>query len=213
MSVTYVMTDSDFTALAFLVDRSGSMNAIRTDAEGAIAAFIEAQQQVPGKCTIRLSDFDTEYRTVYPSTPIASAPPYTLEPRGATALLDAIGRLTIEFGDELAQMPERERPGKVIVVVQTDGLENSSHEWTLAKINDLISHQRNTYAWEFVYLGANQDAISVGSSMGFTRDSSLTYAASPSGAANAGAAAAAYVTRYRGGKASGFSDAERKSAT
>ncbi len=206
------MTDPDFTAIAFLVDRSGSMNTIRTDAEGAIAAFIDAQQNVPGKCTIRLSDFDTEYRTVYPSTPISAAPPYRLEPRGATALLDAIGRLTIEFGDELAAMPDDQRPAKVIVVVQTDGLENSSQEWSLSKVNELISHQRDTYSWDFVYLGANQDAISVGSSMGFAQQSSLTYAASASGAANVGAAAAAYVTRYRGGDRTGFSDAERDSA-
>jgi hypothetical protein len=207
------MTNSDFTAIAFLVDRSGSMNAIRSDAEGAIAAFIDAQQKVPGRCTIRLSDFDTEYRTVYPSTPIDEAPPYTLEPRGATALLDAIGRMTIEFGDELAAMAEHERPGKVIMVVQTDGLENSSHEWSLTKINALIRQQREQYSWDFVYLGANQDAISVGSSMGFARDSSITYAASASGAANVGAAAAAYVTRSRSGNRSGFSDAERESAT
>ena len=206
------MTNPDFTAIALLVDRSGSMQSIRGDAEGAIAAFIEAQRQVEGRCTIRLSDFDVEYRTVYPSTPIDAAPAYVLRPRGSTALLDGIGRLTVEFGDELSAMPEDERPGKVIVVVQTDGLENSSTEWTVEKINSLITEQREKYAWDYVYLGANQDAIQVGAQMGFAAGSSITYSASARGAVNVGAAAAAYVSRSRAGAPAGFSDAERSSA-
>src|SRR5690348_6532735 len=87
------VTNPDLTTIALLVDRSGSMQSVKDDAEGAIAAFIEAQRAVPGRCEVRLSDFDTEYRDVYPLTPIADVPAYTLQPRGGTALLDAIGRL------------------------------------------------------------------------------------------------------------------------
>src|SRR4051794_20350192 len=171
------MTAADLTAIALLVDRSGSMQSIRADAEGAIAAFLEAQRTGPGRCLVSLSDFDDEYRAVYGPVPIAEAPAYTLEPRGTTALLDAIGRLVTGFGASLAALPEAERPGQVIVVVQTDGQENSSTEWTIAGINDLITRQREIYSWDFVFLGANQDAIATGESLGIAPGSSISYAA------------------------------------
>jgi hypothetical protein len=206
------MTAADLTAIALLVDRSGSMQSIRTDAEGAIAAFIEAQREVPGRCVISLSDFDHTYRSVYGPTPIAHAPAYTLEPRGTTALLDAVGRLVTDFGASLAELAEDARPGKVIVVVQTDGLENASTEWTLAGINDLITAQRETYSWDFVFLGANQDAIATGESLGFAPGSSISYTASPTGTRSVGAAMSSYVTRARRGADAAFTDDERTSS-
>lgn len=169
------MTNPDYTAILLIVDRSGSMQMIQADAEGAIASFVADQAKVPGKCTIRLVDFDTEYRVVYPSTPVADVPPYTLTPRGMTALLDAVGKGITEFGEELTALPDDQRPGKVIVVVQTDGEENSSREWTNDQVKSLIKQQEEGYAWTFLYLGANQDAISVGGRMGFNPGQSMTY--------------------------------------
>lgn len=141
------MTDGTYTAIAVLMDRSGSMDEIRDDAQGALSAFIADQAKLPGRCTIRLSHFDNHYEDVYPSTPIGSAPAYALVPRGSTALLDGIGRLVVDFGAELAALPEDARPGTVIVIIQTDGYENASQEWTRQRVFDLITEQRTRYRW------------------------------------------------------------------
>jgi hypothetical protein len=189
------------------------MQRVKLDAEGAIAAFVEAQRAVPGRCVVQLSDFDTEYREVYPMTPIADVPAYTLEPRGGTALLDAIGRLVTGLGANLAAMPEDDRPGKVIVVVQTDGLENSSREWDRAGVNALITEQREKYSWDFVFLGAGPDAIQTAESYGFAAGSAMAYTPSGTGTRSVVAAAAQYVVRARAGNApAAFTDEERNSA-
>jgi uncharacterized protein YegL len=206
------MTNPDLTAIAFLVDRSGSMQSVKADAEGAIAAFIEAQRAVPGRCLVRLADFDDTYRDVYPMTPIADVPPYTLEPRGTTALLDGIGRLVTGLGEELAATAEDDRPGKVIVVVQTDGQENASQEWTRDAVNALITQQREQFSWDFVFLGAGPDAITTAQSYGFLAGSSIAYTPSATGTQMAVAAAASYVTRARSGAGpASFTEQERNS--
>jgi hypothetical protein len=207
------MTDPDYTAIAVLMDRSGSMMSIKDEAEGALRGFIEDQAGQPGRCTIRLAEFDNTYNTVYRSVPIASAPHYTLVPRGMTALLDAIGRLVTEFGEELAALPEPRRPGKVVVVVQTDGLENQSSEWTGQRVFDLITQQRTVYGWDFVFLGANQDAIKTGAGLGFAAGSSLTYAPTGAGAAASGPLMSRYVSSVRATGAAAFTDEERAAAT
>jgi hypothetical protein len=206
------VTDPGYTAIAVLMDRSGSMQSVRDDAEGALRAFIADQRELPGRCTIRLSDFDDQYRSVYGSTPIADAPDYVLQPRGSTALLDGIGRLVTEFGAELAAMPEAERPGTVIVVIQTDGHENSSLEWTRTGIRALITQQREGFAWEFLFLGAGQDAVTIGSGIGIPSHAALRYASSGQGTAAAVAAASAYVGRARAGARPDFTEAERAAA-
>jgi hypothetical protein len=188
------------------------MQSVKDDAEGAIAAFLEAQRAVPGRCLVRLSDFDTEYREVYPMTPIADVPAYSLNPRGGTALLDGIGRLVTGLGAELAALPEEERPGTVIVVVQTDGQENSSREWDLKGINALITQQREQYSWDFVFLGAGPDAIQTAESYGFAAGSAIAYTASGAGTKSVVAAAAGYVARARTGVPTSFTAEERDSA-
>jgi len=191
------MTDPNYTAIAVLMDRSGSMESVRSDAEGALQAFIEDQRALPGTCTIRLADFDTEYQTIYPSLPIDRAPRYQLVPRGGTALLDSIHRLVTEFGAELSAMPEDRRPSKVLVVVQTDGEENSSKTFTREQVFALIEQQRRDYHWNFVFLGANQDAIAAGMSMGFTQGSSMTYNTSTAGMSNTRRSLSTYAGNVR----------------
>ena len=120
------MTDPQRTLIAVLLDRSGSMECVKSDTEGGFNAFIDEQRGEPGDARVTLAQFDTDYEVVYANRPIADVPPLALQPRGGTALYDALGRLITDVGAELAALPEDERPGTVVVVVLTDGHENSS---------------------------------------------------------------------------------------
>lgn len=207
------MTDNDYTAIQIVVDRSGSMIAIKDDAQGALLAFCKDQANFPGRATVRLSQFDTEYNTVYPSTLVAAVPFYELQPRGGTALNDAIGRAIQEFGAELAGLHEHERPGHVIFVIITDGMENSSHEYTQAQVKTLVERQQKEWNWKFVFLAANQDAVLTGAGYGFNRPQTMTFAPNSRGTFRAGAAMSAYTSAVRSGHDTAeFSEAERKAA-
>ena len=161
------MTDATLTYLYFLLDRSGSMQSIRTDTEGGFDAFITEQRGLSGRCRVTLAQFDDRYEEVYADRDLADVPPLVLAPRGSTALLDALGRVIVEAGERLAALPEDQRPGSVIVGVITDGYENASREWTHPRIKDLIEQQTRDYGWQFLYLGADQDAIEEGAKKGF----------------------------------------------
>ncbi len=169
------MTRADLTHLYFLLDRSGSMQSIKTDTEGGFAAFIDEQRKSTGACRVTLAQFDNEYELVYSGRPFADVPPLDLQPRGSTALLDAMGRLVTSAGSELAALADDERPGTVIVAIMTDGLENASREWTHPAIKALVEQQTKDYAWQFLYMGADQDAIEVGTSLGVSAAASVTY--------------------------------------
>ncbi|WP_340536811.1 vWA domain-containing protein [Nocardioides sp. GXZ039] len=169
------MTDQTLTHVYFLLDRSGSMQSIKTDTEGGFAAFLDEQRAAPGSCRVTLAQFDNVYEEVYRDLDVADVPPLALVPRGSTALLDAIGRLVTDAGARLAALPEDQRPGTVIVAIMTDGLENASQEWTHPAIKALVEQQSNDYAWQFMYMGADQDAVEVGTSLGVSADHSLTY--------------------------------------
>ena len=181
------MTRSDLTHLYFLLDRSGSMQSIKTDTEGGFAAFIEEQRKAPGECRVTLAQFDNDYEVVYADRPLADVPALDLQPRGSTALLDAMGRLITEAGARLAGLPEDQRPGTVIVAIMTDGMENASQEWTHPAIKALVTQQSGQWGWQFMYMGADQDAIEVGAQLGVARDHSVTYGRSKSAAAMASA--------------------------
>jgi len=212
------MTRSDLTHLYFLLDRSGSMQSIKTDTEGGFAAFVDEQRQAPGDCRVTLAQFDHEYDVVYSGVPVAAVPPLTLQPRGRTALLDAMGRLIGDAGAELAALPEDERPGTVIVAVMTDGMENASSEWTHAAIRSLVEQQTSAYSWQFLYMGADQDAIEVGAQLGVDARYSVTCGRGRTREALAGAAAK--VSRLRSARVANpaavmeaYTDAERSRLT
>jgi len=195
------MTNPNLTHLYFLLDRSGSMQSIRDDTIGGFDAFIAEQRDHPGDCRVTLAQFDDQYEVVYRDLPIAEVPGLVLQPRGRTALLDAIGRLVTDAGRHLAGMLEAERPGTVIVGIMTDGYENASREWTHAAIRALVEQQARTYSWEFLYLGADQDAIEVGTSLGVPANRSVTY--SRAAPAPAMAATSAVIRRVREAHATG----------
>lgn len=169
------MTNPDLTHIEFVLDRSGSMHSIKTDIEGGFDAFIADQRSHPGQCTVSLAQFDNEYETVFTAIDVRDVGPLDLQPRGATAMLDAIGRSVIALGERLAALPEPERPGTVVVAIMTDGMENASREFTHEAIKALVTRQEQAYNWQFLYMGADQDAIEVGASIGVRPDRSLTY--------------------------------------
>lgn len=177
------MVRADLTDLVVLLDRSGSMESIRTDMEGGFKAFLEEQKTLPGQAVLSLSQFDNVYESVYVERPIAKAPPLRIRPRNSTALLDAMGRLIVETGVRLAAKPEADRPSQVIFMIVTDGLENASVEYTREKVMAMVRHQEAKYSWRFLYLGANQDAIAVAAELGISAGSALTYSAQASPAA------------------------------
>lgn len=211
------MTNPDLTLIAVLLDRSGSMQSIKSDTEGGFAAYMEQQREVPKRIEVTLAQFDTDYELVYANRPLAQVPPLLLEPRGMTALYDAVGRLITDIGAELADRAEQDRPGTVIVVVLTDGHENSSREWSHAAVKSLITQQQDVWKWNFLFLGANMDAVAIGTEMGFSPKQSITYAAAPQGVSGVFRAASAYSARLQAPAPAGapppdpgFTEAERR---
>ena len=166
------------TELIVVLDRSGSMETIRTDMEGALKALVEKQAGEKGECLFSLYQFDNQYEPVLEQVHIGnvSKSSLVLEPRGGTALVDAIGRTINSVGDRLKNTNESDRPETVIMTIITDGEENASHEYTSEK-----------YQWKFLFLGSNIDAVKTGSRYGFNVNNSMSYNSSAKGVANTSA--------------------------
>jgi hypothetical protein len=192
----------DLTDITLVIDRSGSMQSIQDDAQGGINAFIAGQLETPGEVLMTLVQFDTEYEFLYRGVRVHDVPPYKLEPRGSTALLDAVGRAILETGERLAKMPEAERPGLVIFVVLTDGHENSSREFTKTQIRKMIEHQQNAYNWQFTFLGANQDSFAEAGEIGIAQSGIANYSSHQ--VANALSATLSKVSRMRSARVLGL---------
>src|SRR5712692_4198298 len=146
----------DLAQITIVLDRSGSMSAVRDATVSGFNEFMEGQKAVPGDARITLIQFDTQdpYELVFDRKPIKEIPKLTVEmyvPRGGTPLHDALGRAIDDLGAKLSKEAEGERPGKVVMVVMTDGLENSSKEYTAPRLAEMIEHQRETYKWQFVF--------------------------------------------------------------
>jgi hypothetical protein len=187
------------------------MGLIREDAEGAINSFVEDQKKEPGRCTLRLAQFDDSYEDVFKSSDIQTVKKYILVPRGMTALTDGIGKVVSDFGAELAALPEDERPGNVVVVIVTDGGENSSREYTIERVNEIITEQQDKYNWKFLFLAAGQDAIATGAGYGLGAASTITY--TTDNYAGTVSTASSLVTNLRStGTFRGFSDEDRENA-
>lgn len=160
--------NSHLTEIAYILDRSGSMNEMQEAAVSAFNDFLAAQLTVPGQARLTLVQFDDAYEVpvagrYLPDVPELSAATYT--PRGSTALLDAIGRTIQETDRRVEAMAEADKPAKVILAVFTDGFENASKQFTSTTISDLIRRYRDEKGWEFLFLAANQDAIATASQM------------------------------------------------
>jgi hypothetical protein len=185
----------NLTDLTIIIDRSGSMDSCATEASNGINQLIEDQKKQSGECLATLVQFDTSYEFVHKGIQIVNVPKYTLVPRGMTALFDAVGRSINEAGDRLAKMREEDRPGLVVFVIVTDGLENSSHEFTGDQIRAMIERQQKDYNWKFTYLGANQDAFAAASNIGIPIAAAAPF--KPGNVKKAYAAASSNVRRMR----------------
>ena len=189
-------------SLALVLDRSGSMSACLEAAISATNDFLRDQREAEGSADLTITLFDDRIEHPFVATDIEEVPEFdttSFVPRGSTALLDAIGTTIDRLGERLAGMPEKDRPGAVIVAIVTDGMENASRHFTWNQVSDRIHHQEDVYSWRFLFLAAGQDAIAQASRMGIQRSCSSAFANDHTGHA---AGSAAYSRKARAIRAS-----------
>jgi uncharacterized protein YegL len=183
-----------------VIDSSGSMKLIKNDAIGGFNSFLNEQKKLPGEATLTLIQFNTDYEVIHENKPLSDVSPINDKdyiPRGSTALLDAIGKAVDSTGRRLANTPEENRPEKVIVAILTDGKENASTSYDLSKIKDMIRHQKEKYSWEFIFLGANQDAFAEAAKIGIDSKDTLNFAATDDGIRSAYSDMSNSISTYR----------------
>lgn len=190
------MTNPNRTDLVLIIDRSGSMSSIKSDAEGSINSLLEEYKKIPQDVRVTLVDFDVEIRFLSFVEPAEMVKKYVLSPRGMTALYDAIGTTINTIGKEYAGTDESSRPGKVVVVIATDGEENSSREFAQEQIKTMVEHQNLKYNWQFMYIGANQDAYAAAAKMGVQKDMASCYYANTQGVRSIYSGIAQKIVRY-----------------
>ena len=191
-----------YSDITVVLDRSGSMACLVDEVIGAFNTVGDEQQQVAGQASFSLVQFDDRYEVYLDAVDLAKVGRLdrtTYVPRGMTALYDAVGRAIVATGTRLAALDEAERPDKVVFLIQTDGMENASHEYDAATLQAMIRHQQDKYAWEFVFLGANIDAGSVAEEIGIARDKALQYANNADGTRAAFAAVSDNLAGFRRG--------------
>jgi uncharacterized protein YegL len=176
------------------------MAGLTDDTIGGFNSFVEQQKKEPGDANITVVLFDDKYDVLRNRVNIKEVPAMTDKEyfaRGTTSLLDAIGKAINSLGERLRNMQEEDRPDKVIFVITTDGMENSSREFSHLQIKNMIEHQTNVYNWKFIFLGANIDAAAVGDSIGINQGNTAQYSATEIGTQSLYGAVAKAVTTYR----------------
>lgn len=175
--------NNQLTEIIFLLDRSGSMAGLESDTIGGFNAFIKKQSQMEGETIVTTVLFDDEYELIWDGVDANKVRLTDKEyyVRGCTALLDAVGKTIIDVGYRLLKTEEDKKPGKVIFVITTDGLENASREFTYAKVKELIQHQQEKYSWEFIFMGANIDVVKEAESIGISLENAYNFETSEKG--------------------------------
>lgn len=189
--------------LVLVLDQSSSMGSVRDATISGVNEFVSAQQKIPGECDMVLVKFPTNGDQaadvrIDGFIPLVAFEPLTTasyNPQGMTPLLDATGRTIRQVGTVLATTSESERPERVLFVVQTDGEENVSKEFTFSQVADMVTHQRETYGWQFMFLGAAQDAWEQGNRLGIGR--TVSYDNNAGGTKAAFGTAALESAQYR----------------
>lgn len=156
----------NYTHLALVIDRSGSMGHLAAGCSENINGLIKQQAEAEGDLTVSLYQFDTFYEKVFGPLSGKFAPQYKLEARGGTALHDSVFRAIQETGEFLRNLDEKNRPSKVVFAIVTDGQENASKEVKLNQVKESIEHQKKNYGWEFVFMASGIDAFASGAELG-----------------------------------------------
>jgi len=170
--------DSNLTELVFVLDRSGSMSGLESDTIGGFNGMLAKQKAEPGECRLTTVLFDDRIELLHDRLDIRGVSELTARDyyvRGATALLDAVGAAIQKIVAVQTRSGESVRAGKVLFVITTDGMENSSRDYSHGQIKKMIEHQKEENSWEFLFLGANIDAVSVASRIGIGRDRAQSY--------------------------------------
>ncbi|GJM77526.1 hypothetical protein HMSSN139_00220 [Paenibacillus sp. HMSSN-139] len=172
------------TKLAFILDKSGSMAGLEADTIGGYNSMLGKQKAIEGECRITTVLFDNNYALLHDRIDIRAVSPITekeYQVGGTTALLDAIGRTIHKIGNAQKHTADEDRAEKVMVVIITDGEENASREYSAERIKKLIEHQKTRYGWEFIFLGANIDAVDTAGRFGISPDRAQNYHADQEG--------------------------------
>ena len=194
----------NLTEIVFILDRSGSMSGLESDTIGGFNSMIAKQQKEEGEAIVSTVLFDDETDVIHDRVAIDEVKKLTEEDyyvRGCTALLDAVGGAIHHIGNVHKYAREEDRPAKTLFVITTDGLENASRHYSFKDVKKLIKRQQEKYNWEFLFLGANIDAIEVAGNMGISRDRAANYNCDEVGTALNYQVLEAAVTRVRKCKA------------
>ena len=174
----------NLTELVFILDRSGSMSGLEKDTIGGFNSLIEKQKNEPGEATITTVLFDDQHELLHDRINLKGVNPITSNEyfvRGSTALLDAIGCTIEKIKNVQNSTAEEERAENVMFIITTDGQENASREYRIDKIKSMIEEQKEKYGWEFLFIGANIDAVETASRFGISRDRAVKYSHDPYG--------------------------------
>ena len=164
---------NDLTDITIIMDRSSSMFACQEEAQNGVNAFIQEQKEQKGEALFSFIQFDTQYETLYSGIDLKDAGEFTLQPRGMTALLDAVGKGITDTAKRINKLAQK--PSLVVFVILTDGQENSSSEFSREQIKTLIDKHQKEDGWQFTFLGANQDAFAEAGSLGIAKGGTINY--------------------------------------
>ena len=168
----------NLTELVMILDRSGSMGGLESDTIGGYNSMLQKQSKEEGDVLVSTVLFDDYSKVVHDRVPIGEIKPLTDKEyyvRGCTALLDAIGGAIHHIGNIHKYAREEDRPEKTIFVITTDGMENASEHYTFDQVRRMVNRQQERYGWEFIFLGANMDAVSVAGNIGIRRNRAVEY--------------------------------------
>lgn len=166
------------TEVVFILDRSGSMSGLEADTIGGFNSMIEKQKREDGEAYISAVLFDGQTEVLYDRVPVDRVEPMNDRQyyvRGCTALLDALGGAIHHIANVHKYARPEDIPEKTLFIITTDGMENSSRRYTYGRVKDMVEHEKEKYGWEFLFLGANIDAIDVAGRFGIGADRALNY--------------------------------------
>lgn len=170
--------NNNLTEIVFILDRSGSMAGLEDDTIGGFNAMVEKQKKEPGVALLSAVLFSDDSLVLYDRADVQKVEPMTerqYRVGGCTALLDAIGGAVRHIANVHKYAREEDRPGKTIFVITADGMENASRAYTYDEVQRMVKHEQEKYGWEFLFLGANMDAIAAARSFGIRPDRAVRY--------------------------------------